>query len=218
MKSHKLLTLCPIFSLLSISTATAAAASSSPQPSISQVFNPSSNLTGPPCPLQTLSYNGSVPPCSPSSTRTHSCSRSNFVRFLVPNSNIALDFDQQRPFIATQDVLMCLVTALAEIFGQPATQTLPDSSNFYYRSAFVHIQDLDPTPGRMLTYGDMVTTLRGVGEYMTRNNRFLNSRFWIWDVSTFEDVKIGLGALADKPVLHATSANTSQLGAPTDTS
>ena len=53
---------------------------------------------------------------------------------------------------------------------------------------------------------------------MTRNNRFLNSRFWIWDVSTFEDVKIGLGALANKPVLHGTSANTSQLGAPTDTS
>lgn len=157
---------------------------------------------------------GQSPFCLPPSTRTHSCSRSNYVRFYVPNSNIALDFDQQRPLIAAGDVLMCLVTALAEIFGQPATQTLPDSSNFYYRSAFVHIQDLDPTPGRMLTYGDMVTTLRGVGEYMTRNNRFLNSRFWIWDVSTFEDVKIGLGALANNPVLHGTSANRVQLGSP----
>lgn len=61
MKSHKLLTLYPILSLLSIYTATAAAASSSPQPSISQVFNPSSNITGPSPPLQKLSYNGSVP-------------------------------------------------------------------------------------------------------------------------------------------------------------
>ena len=203
MKCHRLLALCHTLNLLTFSAeATVAAAASSSEPSISHLLDLPSNLMDPPAPLQTLSYNGSVSFVR-HPDQINPSSRSNYVRFRIPNSNIALDFDQQRPFIAAQHVLMCLVTALAEIFGQSPTQTLPDSNNFYYRSAFVHIQDLDPTPGRMHTYRDMVTTLRGVGEFMVMYDKFMNSRFWIWDVSTSQQVKIGLGALADNPYLEA---------------
>jgi hypothetical protein len=203
MKCRKLLALCNTLDLLTIpAEAAVAAAASSSQPSLSHFLDPPSNFTDAPAPLQTLSYNGSVSFVR-HPNQIDPSSRSNYVRFRIPNSNIALDFDQQRPFIEAEHVLMCLVTALAEIFGQPPTQTLPDSRNFYYRSTFVHIQDLDPTPGRMHTYRDMVTTLRGVGEYMVRYDKFMNPQFWIWDVSTPQQVKIGLGALADNPYLQA---------------
>ena len=91
---------------------------------------------------------------------------------------------------------MCLVEGLAQVFGHAALEPLPRLSTFYYkRSAFVHIQDLNPTPGRQHTYGDMAATLRGVGEYMTSFDKFYTTEFQIWAIEGTEELKIGSGGV-----------------------
>ena len=41
----------------------------------------------------------------------------------------------------------------------------------------------------------MVSTLRGVGEYMTEYNAFWTSQFQIWDVKLKAEIKIGSGGI-----------------------
>ncbi|KAL2044173.1 hypothetical protein N7G274_002878 [Stereocaulon virgatum] len=106
MKCRKLLALYHTLNLLTISAGAAvAAAASSSQPSVSHFLDPPSIFTDPLAPLKSLPYNGSVSfvrhphQIDPSS-------RSKNVRFRIPNSNIGLDFNQQRPFIAPEHVIM----------------------------------------------------------------------------------------------------------------
>ena len=129
-----------------------------------------------------------------------------------------LEFNQLKPGLDNKNVLMCIIMALAQTFGNPPTRTIPDSSNFYYGTAFIHIEDFDPSPGRMHTYADMVTTLRGVGEWMTESQSFATTRFWIYDASSFDWVKIGLGAVGSNPTAHDASGPPRKLGPPMDTS
>ena len=98
--------------------------------------------------------------------------------------------------IAHEDVLMCVVEALSKIFGHSSAEPVEPLSTFYYkRNAFIHIQDLNPTPGRAHTYGDMAATLRGVGEWMTEANYFKALEFQIWSITTAGTIKIGSGGL-----------------------
>jgi len=91
---------------------------------------------------------------------------------------------------------MCLIEGLSKVFGHASTEPLPGLSTFYYkRYAFVHIQDLDPTPGRAHTYGDMAATLRGVGEYMMEYNKFYTTEFQIWAITPMGQLKIGSGGV-----------------------
>lgn len=95
-------------------------------------------------------------------------------------------------------MLMSLIEGLSKVFGHAAGEPLPGLSTFYYkRKAFVHIQDLNPTPGRAHTYGDMANTLRGIGEYMTAYNRFFTTEFQIWAVAPpgGAEQKIGSGGV-----------------------
>ncbi len=129
-------------------------------------------------------------------------------RYYVPETNIALDFYHQEPSIPGRDVLMALIEGLAQVFGHAATEPLPGLSTFHYkRNAFVHIQDLNPTPGRVHTYGDMAVTLRGVGEYMTAYNKFYTTGFQIWAISpSGRESKIGSGGVGGGSGFQGTAA------------
>ncbi|MCJ1454945.1 hypothetical protein MMC28_005298 [Mycoblastus sanguinarius] len=122
---------------------------------------------------------------------------SNARRYLVPGTSLALDFWHQNPDIDDKDVLMALVEGLSQIFGLAPTEPIPGLSTFKYkRNAFVHIQDLNPTPGRAHTYRDMADTIRGVGEYMTSTNLFKTTEFQVWSIgSDGTQLKIGSGGV-----------------------
>lgn len=92
---------------------------------------------------------------------------------------------------------MALIQGLSQIAGYPPASPIPGSSNFFYKNrAFIHIEDLRRTPGRMHTYANMTATLRGVGEYMTENNSFETSWLTVWDVGQpGRELQVGSGAV-----------------------
>lgn len=94
-----------------------------------------------------------------------------------------IDFEHFTPQLAFQDVLMCLVLSLAAADGHAANEPLSDF-NFHYGSIVVNIEDLGhPTPGKEYTYKALVVTLTGIGLYMAEYDRYLMSRFRVYNVS-----------------------------------
>ncbi len=95
-----------------------------------------------------------------------------------------IDFRHQLPELPSEDILMCLLLGLSRAYGYAATKRLPAFNSYHY-SAFVHIEDLDPTPGKEYTYGNLTTTLRGIGLYMSEYDRYMTTFFRIYDVSIY---------------------------------
>ena len=101
---------------------------------------------------------------------------------------------------------MCIVEAFSSIFGAKPNDPIPGLSTFWYeRYAFIHVQDLNPTVGRPHTYQDLASTLRGVGEYMTRYNKFYTSEFQMWDINPTPSLKIGSGGVGRGMYASATN-------------
>ena len=108
-----------------------------------------------------------------------------------------IDFEHQLPEIPSEDILMCLLLGLSQAYGFAATEPLPEFISQYY-SASVHIEDLDRTPGKRYTYGNLTTTLRGIGLYITEYDRYKTTFFRIYDVSEFMAPSlIGTGTILD---------------------
>lgn len=104
---------------------------------------------------------------------------------------------------------MCVVEALSKIFGNKPSDPIPSLSTFFYkREAFIHVQDLNPTPGRPHTYQDLASTLRGVGEYMTAYNSFWTSEFQVWEVIGTKELKIGSGGVGGRMLWEANAVST----------
>ena len=103
---------------------------------------------------------------------------------------------------------MCVIEAFSKIFGAKLEDPIPGLSTFYYeKSAFIHVQDLNPTVGRPHTYQDLANTLRGVGEYMTLYNAFWTSEFQVWDINpATAPLKIGSGGVGRGIGVLATDA------------
>ena len=73
--------------------------------------------------------------------------------------------------------------SLAATDGHAANEPLSEFSS-HYDSIVLNIEDSGhPTPGKEYTYGALVTTLTGIGLYMAEYDRYLMSRFRIYDVS-----------------------------------
>ena len=108
-----------------------------------------------------------------------------------------IDFEHQLQELSSEDILMCLLLGFSQAYGFPATAPLPDFLSQYY-SASVHIEGLGPTPGKEYTYGNLTTTLRGIGLYLTEFNRYRTTSFHIYDVSEFmAPILIGTGSILD---------------------
>ena len=110
-----------------------------------------------------------------------------------------IDFRHQLPELPSEDILMCLLLGLSRAYGHAATERLPGFNSYYY-SAFVHIEDLDPTPGKEYTYGNLTTTLRGIGVYISEYERYTTTLFRIYDVSIYREAGlIGTGWIETYP-------------------
>ena len=114
--------------------------------------------------------------------------------------------------IARQDVLMAIIDGLSTVFGNISTNIAPQEHTFKYKDnniiyAFIHIQDYNPTPGRELTYGDITATLRGVAEWMTRENYFRALEFQMWSVTQQSVLKIGSGGVGGARLYDGSSGN-----------
>lgn len=124
-----------------------------------------------------------------------------------------IDFRHQLPALPGQDVLMCLVLGLSEAYGNAVTARLAQF-NSVYSSAFVHIEDLGPTPEKWYTYGNLVTTLRGIGVYVSDYHRYSVTFFRIYDVSDITEANlIGTGCIADNQGNNASVTSAEGLGA-----
>ena len=109
-----------------------------------------------------------------------------------------IDFEHQLPAIPSEDILMCLLLGLSLACDFAATEPLPQFLSQYY-SASVYIEDLDPTPGKEYTYGNLTTTLRGIGLYITEYDRYKVTFFRIYDVSESTGSSlIGTGSILDR--------------------
>ena len=108
---------------------------------------------------------------------------------------------------------MCLVLGLSRAYGHPVTEPLPEF-NSHYLSAFVHVEDLDPIPGEEYNYGSLVTTLKGIGLYMSVFDRYMATFFRVYDVSDImEGSLIGTGGIGSNPVNNASVISAEGLGA-----
>lgn len=160
-----------------------------------------------------LPSNWTYPPFSPTTLNA-----SNAQRFYIADTQLAIDFWHQAPYIPREDVLMCIIEGFSKIFGQKPTDTIPGLSSFYYkRLSFIHVQDLNPTVGRAHTYQDLADTLRGIGEYMTLYNAFKTTEFQVWEITPTEEVKIGSGGVAGRLGSQATDAVSTGLAVQTGT-
>ena len=108
-----------------------------------------------------------------------------------------IDFQHQPPQLSGEDILMCLVRGLSQAYGYAATERLSEF-NSPYSSAFVYIEDSDPPPpGKGYTYGNLTTTLEGIGLYMSENDRYMTTSFRIYDVSISTEASlVGTGWIA----------------------
>ncbi len=94
---------------------------------------------------------------------------------------------------------MCVIEALSKSFGNRPSDAIPSLSTFFYkRYSFIHVQDLNPTVGRPHTYQDLISTLRGVGEYMTEYDAFYTTEFQVWEITPTAQLKIGSGGVGGR--------------------
>ncbi|CAD6576539.1 MAG: hypothetical protein ASARMPRED_007767 [Alectoria sarmentosa] len=155
---------------------------------------------------------------SPPQAQSRATAKSNAQRYYIPDTQIAIDFWHQAPWIPREDVLMCIIEAFSKIFGTKPTDTIPGLSTFYYkRSSFIHVQDLNPTVGRAHTYQDLANTLRGIGEYMTLFNMFRTTEFQVWEITPTAELKIGSGGVGGRMGLQATDVVSTELAVETGT-
>ena len=107
-----------------------------------------------------------------------------------------IDFQHQPPELSGQDILMCLVRGLSQAYGYAATGRLSEF-NSPYSSAFVYIEDSYSTPGKGYTYGNLTTTLEGIGLYISEYDRYMTTFFRIYDVSISTEASlVGTGWIA----------------------
>ena len=78
---------------------------------------------------------------------------------------------------------MCLILSLSGAYHHTANERLQEFSSHYYSIA-LNIEEPDyPSPGYEYTYGNLVTTLTGIGLYMSEYDRYTTIVFRIYDVS-----------------------------------
>lgn len=110
-----------------------------------------------------------------------------------------IDFQHFTPTLPPEDILMSVMLSLSEAYGHAANERLPEFSS-HYRNTVLNIEGSDhPSPGKEYTYGTLVTTLTGIGLYMSVYDRYTTSLFRIYDVSDRrEPIPIGTGEVKEQ--------------------
>ena len=125
-----------------------------------------------------------------------------------------IDFQHYNPPLALADVLMCLIMSLSGAYVHASDERLPAYSS-HSHSIAINIEDSGhPIPGYAFTYVDLVTTLTGIGLYMSGYDRYTTSLFRIWDVS--EDaapVLLGTGEMREDFLNNGSFISPDGLGA-----
>ena len=91
---------------------------------------------------------------------------------------------------------MCLVLSLSGAYGHAAIEPLPYFISHYRSTSLDIVDSVLPTPGKEYTYGALVTTLTGIGLYMSVYQRYLMSLFRVYDISDVtKPILLGTGGI-----------------------
>ena len=125
-----------------------------------------------------------------------------------------IDFQHFYPPLALTDVLMCLIISLSGAYLHAADERLPEYSS-HSHSIAINIEDTGhPIPGYAYTYVDLVTTLTGIGLYMSGYQRYTTSVFRIYDVSEHTvPVLLGTGEIRERFLNNGSVISPEGLGA-----